>query len=571
MQRNGTPRQVSKFRESEMPKLREERVLLPPLFLHKLDSRFMVQEGAVSKELRSGNDNVELFITLPMGCQQQQQGGFLDSIGQKLDELHTRGGNAEEGIQESDFNTVAQFLKSWGEVTVSENRPEPQRPLVASVDSHRLYYRVQASRPKAAISLQPKKQFGIPEDASLYLFVQNHHSVPFMSDEETHAFQIMTEGCMGSEDEDLVAFSIFLKIFFEGGFCYNKKKPTQGGYIPQNVCLCCLGLVEAFEGQSGIGSGYPYEVQAAFVPFADTVPVTIQAISDMGDRHARYGLCFTRCVHVWETEAFDKEGVLDFCSLLPHGGFYYVPRTLQRWTEVGGLIYAFGESKEGDEGAPPIEQPPQQQTVQVCFTMDCTASMGHWIKAAKQHAVEMADTVVRDAAHLAVEMSFVCYRDIEHGDQNIVSRDFTTNIADLKSFIGTLKAKSVPGQSDGPEDMSGGLKKGMELAWKEHAKKFLVVVADQPCHGKPRFHTQSKDNYPEGGPSGLPDPSLEMMRDQGIQLIFVRINHFTDTMVAEFRKIYDKPELSIIEVDLSKKGSEAFNVAITSEVVANLG
>merc|ERR1711924_325648 len=113
------------------------------------------------------------------------------------------------------------------------------------------------------------------------------------------------------------------------------------GYLPQCVGLACMGVTPAFEGQSGIATGYPYLLESRFLPFIDTVPVTIGAIADMSARHKRYGICFTRCVFVWETEAFAREGVLNFCSIVPHGGFYYTPQSMKKHWKLGGLVYAF--------------------------------------------------------------------------------------------------------------------------------------------------------------------------------------------------------------------------------------
>merc|ERR1712217_864727 len=126
----------------------------------------------------------------------------------------------------------------------------------------------------------------------------------------------------------------------------NYKQEMSGGYLPRNVGIACMGVVPAFEGQCGISTGYPYLLESRFLPFHDTVPVTIGAISGMSSRHTRYGLCFTRCVHVWETEAFEREGVLNYCCVVPHGGFFYVPRTLRGHWQLGGLVYAFGEAKD---------------------------------------------------------------------------------------------------------------------------------------------------------------------------------------------------------------------------------
>jgi len=294
----------------------------------------------------------------------------------------------------------------------------------------------------------------------------------------------------------------------------------------------------------------------------------------MSDQHSRYGLCFTRCVHVWEGEGFASDGVLDFYSSLPHGGFYYVPATLHKHWELGGLVYPFGESTEtplgdvaelagGDE-----PQAPTLEEIQMCFCMDCTGSMGKWIDTAKKHVISMADSIKKDAGSIPVQVSFVCYRDFDSGRDNIKSVPFTERIESIKDFVATLKAQ---GGDDAPEDMAGGMRESLSLQWKPGAKKFCVIVADAPCHGGTRYHDCRTDKFPNGGEPGLPDQYLEQMKNQGIQLIFVRINETTDKMVSVFRQTYDAGGQKLIVVDLSAKGTEGFQAAITAEVVANLG
>jgi len=140
--------------------------------------------------------------------------------------------------------------------------------------------------------------------------------------------------------------STFLKIFFEGGFGYNKKVTIGGGYLPEMVGIAAMGTVPAFEGQVGISTGYPYRFDSLFFPYMDTVPVSINAISDMSARHGRYGLCFTRCVFVWDDGSLRSSGSLNFSSPAPHGGFFYVPSDYQKYKEIGGLLYAFGEAPD---------------------------------------------------------------------------------------------------------------------------------------------------------------------------------------------------------------------------------
>jgi len=128
---------------------------------------------------------------------------------------------------------------------------------------------------------------------------------------------------------------------------YNKKISTgSSSYLPKTVGVGALGVVPAFEGQGGISTGYPYHVGSQFFKFFDTVPVSIAPIREMSVRHGRYGLCFTRCVFVWDGGALETDGVLDFCSPAPHGGFFYVPSDPIQYKMQGGLLYAFGEAKD---------------------------------------------------------------------------------------------------------------------------------------------------------------------------------------------------------------------------------
>jgi len=199
-----------------------------------------------------------------------------------------------------------------------------------------------------------KTVFGIPGEAELYLFAENHISVSHMNQRDIDAFNTCIEETLQAGAE-VAKFGVFLKVFYEGGFAYNQKISMGKGYLPKTVGVACMSVVPAFAGQSGIATGYPYLLESRFLPFIDTVPVTIRAITDMSPRHARYGLCFTRCVFVWETDALAREGVLNFCSIVPHGGFFYAPATLRKHWKLGGLIYSFGEARDDLEAPVTID------------------------------------------------------------------------------------------------------------------------------------------------------------------------------------------------------------------------
>lgn len=320
----------SKLSEAKMPQEVDSGLALPTLYLHFLESEFRVESGQINNKLSSGNHNSELNIALPA----RYIPGMLEEPSSDLRQHLTR---------------VLDFLRSQGEIPVASPVPGP-RNLGVAVDSTRVYFNLKTARPKSSITLD-KASFGIPSSAELYLFVYNHDSVAFMDAEERESFEACIEA-LPEEGGDLAKLAIFLKVFFEGGFAYNEKRNvSNSSYLPFNVGIACLSVVPAFEGQSGISTGYPYKVPAGFVPFADTVPVTISDIREMSVRHKRYGLFFTRCVMVWEGEDFEREGVLNYSTIAPHGGFFYVPGSLKEQRELGGLVYAFGEATEAPEAA----------------------------------------------------------------------------------------------------------------------------------------------------------------------------------------------------------------------------
>eukprot|EP00928_Gymnodinium_smaydae_P014014 TRINITY_DN15083_c2_g1_i1.p1 TRINITY_DN15083_c2_g1~~TRINITY_DN15083_c2_g1_i1.p1 ORF type:complete len:585 (-),score=127.99 TRINITY_DN15083_c2_g1_i1:324-2030(-) len=331
----GAARKVTKYRPVAVRQIVDNDLCLPTLYLHFLDARFFLSEKEYDPALRSGNDNAELQLALPEAPFMAPD--FAATLGPELG---------------PSLCTVVGFLRSQAEVVVGQVDKRaggfsPKASYRAEVNPQKLYFSLRTARPKSSISLD-KRLFGIPEEASIYLFAENHISVNAMSAEDIEAF----ERCIAELPEhggDLGFFATFLKIFFEGGFAYNKKVPVGNGYIPQNVGLACMHVVPAFAGQLGIATGNPYIVEPSFLKFSDTVPVTIRGINRLSERHARYGLCFTRSVFVWESPALEAEGVLNFSAIAPHGGFFYLPGTLQKYRELGGLIYAFGEDRSALE------------------------------------------------------------------------------------------------------------------------------------------------------------------------------------------------------------------------------
>lgn len=315
---------------------------LPDLYLLDLHEKFRDgkhQTAEMSHLLRAGNANEELRIVLPADC---------------LEPPHHL---IEPGFVE-DYNRTINFLKAVGEVPVKECTAKPgvfgapPTGYTTTAASNEVSFPLRASRPKAAISLD-KAAHGVPEDASIYLFLENHRSVAQMNEQDHEAIAAVIEALANDEREDAQELGRFFKIFYEGGFAYNKKEyETAETFAPVNCTIAVMSPEKRRDlpNQQPLSFDAPIVLPPQFLPFSDSVPVTIEGIRDMSKRHRRYGLFFTRTIHIWQGEAFSGENKLDYCALAPNGGFFYVPDNLTDFLEFGGILYPFGKGSQAKKG-----------------------------------------------------------------------------------------------------------------------------------------------------------------------------------------------------------------------------
>jgi hypothetical protein len=118
------------------------------------------------------------------------------------------------------------------------------------------------------------------------------------------------------------------------------------------------------------------------------------------------------------------------------------------------------------------------KSLDLCFLMDCTGSMGSWIDICKEEINNIVDYVVTEFTGINIRIAFVGYRD--YGDKPDFSvKDFTTDPDSMKKYLTTISAS---GGNDMPEDVFGGLDKAINLNWKSDVK-ICFFIADAPCHG----------------------------------------------------------------------------------------
>merc|ERR1711904_700824 len=118
------------------------------------------------------------------------------------------------------------FLHAQGEAPTNSSKE--------SMGIQRRVFSLVVARPKSDITI-PKDMFGIPSEADLYVFAQNHRSVSFMDEEEVDAFETCISEMPDEASNHLKVFATFLRVFFEGGFGYNKRMYIDGSkstYLP---------------------------------------------------------------------------------------------------------------------------------------------------------------------------------------------------------------------------------------------------------------------------------------------------------------------------------------------------
>jgi hypothetical protein len=135
----------------------------------------------------------------------------------------------------------------------------------------------------------------------------------------------------------------------------------------------------------------------------------------------------------------------------------------------------------------------RESTLKVCFILDCTASMGPWIKAAKNRILEVLDKLRNDNPNFKIYASFIGYRDFK---EEWFYVDFTQNYGIIHNALKDIQAF---GGEDEAEDVSGAYDWVSKLNWSADLRS-IFHITDAPNHGLAYHDDTVSDDYPEGHP-----------------------------------------------------------------------
>jgi hypothetical protein len=212
--------------------------------------------------------------------------------------------------------------------------------------------------------------------------------------------------------------------------------------------------------------------------------------------------------------------------------------------------------------------------IDLCFLMDCTGSMGPYVKEAKAKLIEIRENARTQAPGCNLRVAFVGYRDIRDAKRFEVFDFYDADrFGDLEVAIKDVEAVTREKKPDGPEDVAGGLAQCANLSWR-YRTRLLVHVADAPCHGT-KYHPWRgayKDNFPDGCPDGrVPEDVLcDLMSRKNLDYYFLKCNDHTDKMTEAFKGAVDHIPNRVFKVqDMSGELGASLLTKIVADSIAD--
>jgi hypothetical protein len=187
------------------------------------------------------------------------------------------------------------------------------------------------------------------------------------------------------------------------------------------------------------------------------------------------------------------------------------------------------EDMDFDNNTP--QNPPQQpqrhydsdegrKMLDLVFVQDCTGSQGSYISSATRNIEEICAHIFESGRLQSPEdlrVGLVAFRDHPPQDHTYVTKNFGFS-SDISKVHRDLSGLYASGGGDGPEAVTAALAEALNMDWREHASRMVVLIADAPPHGIGEYG----DGFDEGSPDGNdPLQIVRVMASRGITLFFV--------------------------------------------------
>ena len=242
----------------------------------------------------------------------------------------------------------------------------------------------------------------------------------------------------------------------------------------------------------------------------------------------------------------DPEGLTKATNLLKSEGMrlLLVHRLRAPLTAYGGGAAAVPYVPRSLRPMPPRGA----ETIDVCFVLDLTGSMGQWIDQCKSHVKSIIHSLKDDLAVRTVRVAFCGYRDWGERNSPHASRVVTTDfveLAEVDTITRAIGREQASGGGDGPEDVIVAIEAVNRFTWCGDVR-VCVFIADAPAHGY--APGRGGDDFPRGlcpdQHTPLPELIDRMAIGHGVDLLCTKLAGYTDDMFAMFRERYRQADTS---------------------------
>jgi len=138
-------------------------------------------------------------------------------------------------------------------------------------------------------------------------------------------------------------------------------------------------------------------------------------------------------------------------------------------------------------------QPPVQSALpengrrllDLVFIQDCTGSQGSYITSATRNIEEICAHIFESGklqSHEDLRVGLVAFRDHPPQDHTYITKNFGFS-SDISKVHRDLSSLYASGGGDGPEAVTAAMAEALNMDWREHASKMIVLIADAPPHG----------------------------------------------------------------------------------------
>lgn len=167
--------------------------------------------------------------------------------------------------------------------------------------------------------------------------------------------------------------------------------------------------------------------------------------------------------------------------------------------------------------APPDDDRKQLDLV---FIQDCTGSQGSYITSSTKNIEEISRAIFESGKLVYpddLRLGLIAFRDHPPQDHTYITKNFGFS-SDISIMHDNLKTLFASGGGDGPEAVTAALGEALDMDWRPHAAKMVVLIADAPPHGIGEYGDGFDDGSPDGkDPLGI----ARTMASRGIVLFFV--------------------------------------------------